>query len=69
MALKNYCQSCGASIAEPEAQRGVEKDGSVSEEYCAHCYQNGEFCVESYEETLEQSSQNFHPALKKLEDP
>lgn len=35
-------QSCGMSIASKE-QMGLEKDGSVSLDYCKYCYERGEF--------------------------
>jgi len=36
------CQSCGMPI-DVRTEPGTEKDGSSSEKYCVHCYQNGEF--------------------------
>lgn len=36
------CQSCGM-LLEREEERGTEKDGGRSEEYCVHCYWQGEF--------------------------
>jgi len=38
----NICQSCGMPIMS-EDQLGVNKDGSLSEDYCKYCYLNGEF--------------------------
>lgn len=35
------CQSCGMILNNED--KGTERDGSKSEEYCAFCYQNGEF--------------------------
>ena len=35
-------QSCGMPIASKE-QMGLEKDGSVSLDYCRYCYERGEF--------------------------
>lgn len=36
------CQSCGM-LLEREEEKGTEKDGGSSEEYCVHCYRQGEF--------------------------
>lgn len=36
------CQSCGM-VLEQVSDKGTERDGNKSEEYCAHCYQHGEF--------------------------
>ncbi len=38
----NFCQSCSMPLNNPELL-GTEKDGSKSREYCAYCYQHGEF--------------------------
>lgn len=38
----DICQSCGMVLAREE-DRGTERDGSRSGEYCAYCYQNGAF--------------------------
>ena len=42
MEYKTFCQSCSMPI-DDAALRGSEKDGSVSNEYCKYCYQQGEF--------------------------
>lgn len=36
------CQSCGMPITSNE-QLGINKDGSVNDDYCKYCYSNGEF--------------------------
>ena len=36
------CQSCGMSL-ELDSDKGTERDGSRSEEYCAFCYQHGAY--------------------------
>lgn len=47
------CQSCGMSL-EQDSDKGTERDGSKSEEYCAFCYQHGDFTQDvSMEEMLE----------------
>ncbi len=39
---RQMCQSCGMPL-KTDKQRGTEKGGSVSQKYCTHCYQKGEF--------------------------
>ena len=39
---KNICQSCGMPITSKELL-GTNKDGSINDDYCKYCYQNGEF--------------------------
>ena len=39
----NYCQSCGMPMNAPDAQYGMEKDGSLSQDYCSYCYADGQF--------------------------
>ncbi|MCX2717444.1 zinc ribbon domain-containing protein [Helicobacter sp. MIT 21-1697] len=36
------CQSCGMPLASKE-QMGLEKNGSISADYCKYCYEMGEF--------------------------
>lgn len=40
MESKLFCQSCTMPI-DNLADRGTEKDGSKSSEYCKYCYQHG----------------------------
>lgn len=40
MEPKLFCQSCTMPI-DNIADRGTEKDGNKSSEYCRYCYQNG----------------------------
>jgi len=47
------CQSCGMPLKMPE-EKGTNKDGSLSEEYCVYCYKEGEFTQDvSVEEMTE----------------
>ena len=39
---RQMCQSCGMPLRN-EAQKGTEADGTRSEMYCTHCYQDGRF--------------------------
>ena len=41
--ILRYCQSCAMPIKEGEELWGTEADGSFSEDYCSHCYRDGEF--------------------------
>ena len=36
------CQSCGMPLVS-EDQLGTNKDGSINNDYCKYCYNNGEF--------------------------
>ena len=53
------CQSCGMVLAREE-DRGTERDGSRSAEYCRYCYQDGEFTQPL---TLEEQVENNLLAL------
>ena len=39
------CQSCGMPLNKDKKTIGKEVDGTLSEMYCSHCYQNGEFTL------------------------
>lgn len=39
---EKICQSCGMPITSDE-QLGTNKDGSINNDYCKYCYENGEF--------------------------
>ena len=41
----NNCQSCGMPLNKDEKTAGTEADGSFSEMYCSHCYENGKFTL------------------------
>jgi len=36
------CQSCGIPL-ESDEDKGTEKAGLISHEFCVHCYQDGKF--------------------------
>jgi hypothetical protein len=42
---QKICQSCGMPL-QKEEDYGTNVDGSKSEEYCFHCFQNGKFLDE-----------------------
>ena len=47
------CQSCYMPMNNPE-DFGKEADGSPSQDYCVHCYENGDFSWKcSFEEAVE----------------
>jgi hypothetical protein len=39
------CESCGMPLNKDEKYIGTEADGSLSEIYCRHCYENGKFTL------------------------
>lgn len=45
MKMQKYinCQSCGMPLDKDKKIAGTESDGSLSEMYCSHCYENGKF--------------------------
>lgn len=55
--MGKICQSCGMPISGQE-QLGINKDGSISKDYCKYCYQDGEFIDKvSMEEYIEMCAQ------------
>ncbi|WP_279221766.1 zinc ribbon domain-containing protein [Acutalibacter sp. 1XD8-33] len=47
------CQSCGMILVK-NSDKGTESNGCKSEEYCAYCYQKGQFVQDfSIEELIE----------------
>lgn len=43
MVESEFCQSCGMPLYGDPDEYGTHADGSYSTEYCAFCYQRGEF--------------------------
>ena len=39
---EKFCQSCGMPMAD-DAMHGTNQDGSLNEDYCNYCYENGDF--------------------------
>ena len=37
-----FCQSCGMPMTAPE-HFGINKDGSVNNDYCSYCFKDGAF--------------------------
>lgn len=51
------CQSCGMPITAND-QLGTNADGSINNDYCKYCYENGEFIDKvSMEEYIDMCSQ------------
>lgn len=50
------CQSCAMPLTKPD-DYGTNADGSKSQEYCFHCFQNGKFLDEgiTLEEKIEKN--------------
>lgn len=40
-----FCQSCGMPLLD-EASLGTNEDGSPNTQYCAYCYERGEFTAD-----------------------
>ncbi|WP_312906483.1 zinc ribbon domain-containing protein [Tissierella praeacuta] len=58
---QEYCQSCGMPM-EDASLYGTEKDGSKSQDYCAYCYEDGNFRKPS--ETMEEMIETCVPFMK-----
>ena len=43
---RHFCQSCGMPMDHDPLGGGINADGSLNEEYCSFCYQNGKFTKE-----------------------
>lgn len=63
----NHCQSCGMPLSKNKKDNGSEKDGSLSEKYCNHCYINGEFTDPSI--TVDQMRDKVYNKLKEMHFP
>lgn len=40
---EEFCQSCGMPLGADEAVYGTNADGSLNEDYCIYCYEQGAF--------------------------
>ena len=38
---QEFCQSCGMPLT--DTNKGTNSDGSLNNEYCSYCYQEGQF--------------------------
>ena len=43
MTKYKYCQSCGMPLKKDSQGGGTEADGTLSRQYCSHCYHGGHF--------------------------
>ena len=60
MAKKQFCQSCSMPLDGKD--NGTEKDGSLSQKYCAMCYKDGKFLDPDL--TLEEMIKTVDDVLK-----
>lgn len=61
-----FCQSCGMPL-DGDDLRGTEKDGSLSDEYCKYCYQNGK--LENPEMSFDEMRKNVIGQMEKENIP
>lgn len=60
--MNKICQSCGMPI-ESNDVLGTNTDGSINNDYCKYCYQNGEFIDKvTMEEYIEMCSKYGYQA-------
>ncbi len=58
---EHYCQSCGMMFTGPD-QHGHEADGTVTEDFCRWCYDQGAY---TYETTMEEMIEDCAPRMAK----
>ncbi len=64
-----FCQSCGMPLMKDE-DFGTNADGSVNQDYCRYCYQNGKFLQDcTMEEMIEHCSQFVDEVNKQMPKP
>lgn len=66
MVPKHFCQSCSMPI-DNAADKGTEKNGTKSEDYCKYCYANGSFINPSL--TLEAMKSVVETQMRKRHIP
>jgi len=66
MEYRLFCQSCTMPIDKID-DRGTEKDGSKSSEYCKYCYQDGKFTTPDM--TLQKMKDVIITQMKKMNLP
>lgn len=59
------CQSCGMPM-QSDADFGTEADGTLSEDYCTYCYQNGAFTEPGI--TIEEMAEKGGAILSQMYD-
>ena len=60
------CQSCGMPLDNLEMQ-GKEKDNTLNQDYCRHCYQNGAFVHPGI--SLSEMTERVTRKMEKMEIP
>lgn len=64
-----FCQSCGMPLIKDE-DFGTNADGSVNQDYCRYCYQDGKFLQDcTMEEMIEHCSQFVDEVNKQMTKP
>lgn len=61
--MSNSCQSCAMPLNKDPKQGGSNADGSLSTEYCSHCFENGAFTQPGFDV---QQMQDF--CIQKMKD-
>lgn len=52
------CQSCGMKL-QNDNEKGTNKDGSLSDEYCVYCFKDGSFTREMTMEEMIESNMKY----------
>lgn len=66
---QKFCQSCGMPLTDHPELFGKEADGSLSEDYCIYCYNEGKFTFEgSMEEMIGICVPHFGAAHKEISE-
>jgi hypothetical protein len=58
------CQSCGMPLKKDKKGGGTNSDGSKSNMYCSHCYENGKFTIPDI--TVDQMKERVKVTLKEF---
>lgn len=61
------CQSCGMPLKRSPNGGGTNSDGTISQEYCAHCYENGKFIASDW--TVDQMQDFVKDKMRKMGFP
>lgn len=56
-----FCQSCAMPLTEPK-EHGTNGDGSLNQDYCCYCFENGAFLQE---QTMEEAIESCVPFVLK----
>ena len=67
MYAEQMCQSCGMPMGETDEMYGTEADGRKSEDYCEHCFRDGQFTSDlSMDKMIEISIPHVISALPQM---